>query len=647
MINEGASTSTLNDICYEQIKDNFYYGKFGEFTLVVDKHTGYFNATKLCIDGGKEFRKWSRLDRAKELIAFYETHDYNSSRPEVVGWNYEIKGNNRTCDSKITGQYVQKDFILDIASWISPAFYFKCSKIVNYSPQSLQIKPEMDMFDFIKSRNLPLLKDMNKQWFKQLWIPITMKQINSTKDQIQGTLEGTLEINHIKDQIQGGQVAPLEIVLTVDLFDFMGYEGEIKKQQQNFLKLLNNSSISYKEVEYSKTCTNEFIKAEAKTIAPQNLSRKRWIVMDIRSFKKAVMRLNTKNGEEIRDYYLNLEEFAFDYGQYVMERKILKAEQDKEQAILDKKQAVLDKEQAEQDKEKEKIAREKAERKALNVQKFMNRITVREHKLEWIYIGTTRLYAQERLFKIGSTTRLTSRIPQYNTGRPGSSDPFYYAWAIKCYNAKDVDFYIQKLLLDFKFKDPQKVAEEQVKDNRAEMYHGIKFNDLKDILTFIVNNYDQSIEYINNFIKIRLNESLEEEDEIPPALDLKKITYLIGNHEEVIDVEKENEREFKKELKNMMRYFKDQQARGETDKVIIVERTELVSRLSQFVGESKTGLWNRIKELTGWKKSTMELVQSESEEESGLCDFVAGAARSGRRSDAFKYKIMYNKTTDR
>jgi len=37
--NMSASTSkikdtSLNDICYEQIKDNFYYGKFGEFRLV-------------------------------------------------------------------------------------------------------------------------------------------------------------------------------------------------------------------------------------------------------------------------------------------------------------------------------------------------------------------------------------------------------------------------------------------------------------------------------------------------------------------------------------------------------------------------------------------------------------------------------------
>ncbi len=130
--NDGASTSkiSLNDICYEQIKDNFYYGKFGEFRLVVDKSTGCFNATKLCNDGGKDFSDWSRLKRAKELISFYE--NYKNSPPDLGGWNYEIKGNNRTDFAKVTGQYVQKDFILDIASWISPAFYFKCSKIVNY-----------------------------------------------------------------------------------------------------------------------------------------------------------------------------------------------------------------------------------------------------------------------------------------------------------------------------------------------------------------------------------------------------------------------------------------------------------------------------------------------------------------------------------
>jgi hypothetical protein len=75
MINEGASTSkikdvSLNDICYEQIKDNYYYCKFGEFRLVVDKNTGCFNATKLCKEGNKDFNQWKRLERVKELLKY-------------------------------------------------------------------------------------------------------------------------------------------------------------------------------------------------------------------------------------------------------------------------------------------------------------------------------------------------------------------------------------------------------------------------------------------------------------------------------------------------------------------------------------------------------------------------------------------------
>jgi hypothetical protein len=133
-------------------KDSFHYGKFGGFTLVIDKNTGCFNATKLCKDGNKRFRKWKSLERAQELISFYEV---KSCRPDLGGSFYEVKDNhenkiktnigqsevqgfyeirkqnNDVINKQITGQYVQKEFILDIASWISPDFYFKCSSIVN------------------------------------------------------------------------------------------------------------------------------------------------------------------------------------------------------------------------------------------------------------------------------------------------------------------------------------------------------------------------------------------------------------------------------------------------------------------------------------------------------------------------------------
>ncbi|MGL5355072.1 MAG: KilA-N domain-containing protein [Cetobacterium sp.] len=58
--------SSLNNICYQQIKDSFYFGIFGEFQLVVDKSTGCFNATKLCNIGGKKFKHWTSLEKTKK-----------------------------------------------------------------------------------------------------------------------------------------------------------------------------------------------------------------------------------------------------------------------------------------------------------------------------------------------------------------------------------------------------------------------------------------------------------------------------------------------------------------------------------------------------------------------------------------------------
>jgi hypothetical protein len=119
---------SLNDICYELIKDSFHYGTFGEFTLVIDKNTGCFNATKLCKQGNKDFSDWSRLKRSQELLKFY-----NKNRPPYLGGGfYEIKtGNKDLLNKQISGQYVRKELILDIASWISVEFYDKCSQIVN------------------------------------------------------------------------------------------------------------------------------------------------------------------------------------------------------------------------------------------------------------------------------------------------------------------------------------------------------------------------------------------------------------------------------------------------------------------------------------------------------------------------------------
>ncbi|CCU55586.1 N1R/p28-like protein [Choristoneura biennis entomopoxvirus] len=132
---------SLIDICYEQIKDSFHYGLFGEFRLIIDKNTGYFNATKLCKDGGKLFYNWSSTIKSKELIEFIDKTPPQDSMRGYYNDNINIKyknnviyevifKNNDSVNEIISGSYVSKDLILAISIWISNEFYLKCNKII-------------------------------------------------------------------------------------------------------------------------------------------------------------------------------------------------------------------------------------------------------------------------------------------------------------------------------------------------------------------------------------------------------------------------------------------------------------------------------------------------------------------------------------
>jgi hypothetical protein len=241
--------------------------------------------------------------------------------------------------------------------------------------------------------------------------------------------------------------------------------------------------------------------------------------------------------------------------------------------MQDEQLAIKDKELEEATK-----AKEKAELKALRIKKFINNIKIKELKLEWIYIATTDQYAKERLFKIGSTERLMSRIAPYNTGRP-KEDDYYYVWAMKCYNCKDLDQHIQKLLSTFKYdKSSDKPS---TSSNKQELYHGIKFTDLVVIVTFIIENYDKSIDFINTFIKNRLDTSMEEEDTIPERLNLRQLTFKIGEHTEVIDLEKEEEVIIREELTVLLEALSER--RKNKDEEIVVMRNDIVEHLASKV----------------------------------------------------------------
>jgi hypothetical protein len=366
----------------------------------------------------------------------------------------------------------------------------------------------------------------------------------------------------------------------------MGYKGKKEADKQlSFSRLLESLNIPYKEIDYKHPLAIEYpgIQKEIQTIPKNNIERKRWICMEPRAFKNTILMLNTENAGLVRQYYLNLEEAMFAYGEYTMNFLVDRRDLELSQAM--EQLAIKDTEL-----EQEKEARVKAERKAIRINKFMKRITIKENKAEWIYIATTKFYSRERIFKPGSTIRLSSRIGPYNTGRP-VEDAYYYCWAMRCYNSKDVDYHIQKLLADFKHKD------------NAELVVGIKFSDLKDILTFIVNNYDASVDYINNFIRTRMDASLEEEDEPPPRLDYKRFTVQIGEHTETIDLEEEESDSVREAFEDILLSLKEQ----EDSEMLVLQRKDLMTRLSNKTNAPKKDLWYQIKELTGWTNSKTEI----------------------------------------
>ena len=137
----------LSDCIYEHIKDTFYYGVFGDFKLVIDQKTGYFNATKLCVSGGKEYKFWARLEKSKKMVEYFQKSWGDDRHP-----NYEIDGtNNHKLHKQVTGTYVPKELILDIASWISVEFYDRCNSIIiNYFVNEFKKMDKIDLKNKIK-----------------------------------------------------------------------------------------------------------------------------------------------------------------------------------------------------------------------------------------------------------------------------------------------------------------------------------------------------------------------------------------------------------------------------------------------------------------------------------------------------------------
>lgn len=113
----------MSEIIFEQVNNYEYeycWAKQGDFKVLIMEENGYINATKLCKDGGKSFKRWNESQESKDII--------NEAKIRL-GIDVDIL--RMDVSNEIRGTYIHPDIIANLASWISSSFLTKTVKITN------------------------------------------------------------------------------------------------------------------------------------------------------------------------------------------------------------------------------------------------------------------------------------------------------------------------------------------------------------------------------------------------------------------------------------------------------------------------------------------------------------------------------------
>ena len=109
---------TIRHACIESIDENYSYGNYGKFQMIIMNKNGYMNATKLCKDAGKEFFNWKANANSKELIEEASKHLNMPEEQLIISPNVH---------NNIRGSYIHPLLITQVACWCGPNFALKVS----------------------------------------------------------------------------------------------------------------------------------------------------------------------------------------------------------------------------------------------------------------------------------------------------------------------------------------------------------------------------------------------------------------------------------------------------------------------------------------------------------------------------------------
>lgn len=269
-----------------------------------------------------------------------------------------------------------------------------------------------------------------------------------------------------------------------ELINWIGYTNTIASSKQKYINLLKDNFKEYNDFKIYNyddlqkifhlspkidEMNQEILRYKDKLINTHN--RTLHLIISPRCFKKSLMMVRTNRADDIREYYIDIEELCFKYNKFELNNKEneLKEEKEKNKLLSD---SIIN----------------------YNILKLTG----------YVYIATTTRYASENIFKIGFTNKLQSRLGTYNTAKV-SKDKYYYCFTYYCHDYKLLEKYIFSFLNNFKVKDSN------------ELYN-LHYELLLIIMKNICHNDLNNINMMNDIISHKQNEYQNLPPIIPQSL---------------------------------------------------------------------------------------------------------------------------------
>lgn len=220
------------------------------------------------------------------------------------------------------------------------------------------------------------------------------------------------------------------VVVDHEMLQWIGYScARAADNKRKYVLLLEGS---FKYVEHYK---------HANTVATGagdiNVTANNHLLVHPKAFKKTLMMLRTDKGEQIRDYYLALEQVMIDYLRYTSRvtahNQLIKSSQLEQQV--------------------EQYKAEMDQLKSFQVELAELSLDTTPVELsEYVYVLTSKRYYPLNLFKIGKTINLKGRLSVYNTGNVLADDEQFYLCVIRTSDSAALEKQLHRLLNAFLYR---------------------------------------------------------------------------------------------------------------------------------------------------------------------------------------------------